>query len=135
LGQALSIGGVWANNPVLAAIIEAVCFFNVPMDQIDCLTIGTTAALFNIANNRNAGIIKWNVGMINLMFEAQAEAASEQAKLLLKDRVLRIDVVTKPGEFSLDKATPDKIAQLMNLGRGEAVKRETLEAVKARFCH
>jgi hypothetical protein len=47
--------------------------------------------------------------------------------------VFRIDVVTKPGEFLLDKATPDKIAQLMNLGRGVAVKRETLEAVKARF--
>jgi uncharacterized protein len=71
--------------------------------------------------------------MINLMFEAQAEAALKQAKLLLEGRVLRIDVTTKPGEFSLDEATPDKIAQLMNLGRGEAVKRETLEAVKARF--
>jgi hypothetical protein len=33
----------------------------------------------------------------------------------------------------LDEATPDKIAQLMNLGRGEAVKRETLEIVKTRF--
>ncbi len=71
--------------------------------------------------------------MINLMFEAQAEAAFQQAKLLLKDRIFRIDVTTKPGEFSLDEATPDKIAQLMNLGRGEAVKRETLEIVKTRF--
>jgi hypothetical protein len=53
--------------------------------------------------------------------------------LLLKDRVFRIDVATKPGEFSLDNATPHKIDQLMNLGRGEAVKRETLEVVKARF--
>jgi hypothetical protein len=68
-----------------------------------------------------------------LDFGAQAEAALEQAKLLLKDRLFRIDVVTKPGEFSLDKATPDKTAQLMNLGRGEAVKRETLETVKMRF--
>jgi len=133
VGSSFVDGGVWANNPVLAAIIEAVCFLNVPIDQIDALSIGTTAAPFNIANNRDAGIIKWNVGMINLMFEAQAEAASEQAKLLLKSRVLRIDVVTKPGEFSLDKATPNKIAQLMHLGRGAAVKREILEAVKARF--
>jgi hypothetical protein len=69
--------------------------------------------------------------MINLMFEAQAEAAFEEAKLLLKNRVFRIDVVTKPGEFSLDKATPDKIAHLINLGRGEGVKREVLEAVTA----
>jgi uncharacterized protein len=124
---------VWANNPVLAAIVEAVCFLNVPLDQIDALSIGTTAAPFNIADNKDAGIIRWNVGMINLMFEAQAEAAFQQAKLLLKGRIFRVDVTTKPGEFSLDEATPDKIAQLMNLGRGEAVKRETLEVVKTRF--
>jgi uncharacterized protein len=133
VGSSFVDGGVWANNPVLAAIVEAVCFLDVPMDQIDVLSVGTTASPFNIANNKDAGIIKWNVGMINLMFEAQAEAALEQARLLLKDRLFRIDVVTKPGEFSLDEATPDKIAQLMNLGRGEAVKRETLEALKARF--
>ena len=98
---------------------------DVPMDQIDVLSVGTTSAPFNIANNREAGVIKWNVGMINLMFEAQAEAAFEEAKLLLNDRIFRIYAITKPGEFSLDEATPDKIAQLMNLGRGEAVKRET----------
>ena len=133
VGSSFVDGGVWANNPVLAAIVEAICFLNVPMDQIDVLSVGTTAAPFNIANNRGAGIIKWNVGMINLMFEAQAEAAFEEAKLLLKNRVFRIDVVTKPGEFSLDKATPDKIAHLINLGGGEGVKREVLEAVTARF--
>jgi uncharacterized protein len=105
----------------------------VPMDQIDVLSVGTTSAPFNIANNREAGVIKWNVGMINLMFEAQAEAAFEEAKLLLNDRIFRINAITKPGEFSLDEATPDKIAQLMNLGRGEAVKRETLEVTKTRF--
>jgi len=54
-------------------------------------------------------------------------------ELLLKDRIFRINVITKPGEFSLDAATPDKIAHLMNLGRGEAVKRETLKVVKTRF--
>jgi hypothetical protein len=72
------------NNPVLTAIIEAVCFLSVPMDQIDVLSIGTTTAPFNIANDRDAGILKWNVGMINLMFEAQAEAAAEEATRRLR---------------------------------------------------
>jgi uncharacterized protein len=133
LGSSFVDGGVWANNPVLAAVIEAVCFLDVPMDQIDVLSIGTTSAPFNIARNKDAGIIKWNVGMINLMFEAQAEAALEQAKLLLKGRLFRIDAITKPGEYTLDKATPEKIAQLIHLGRSEAVAKATLEAVKGRF--
>jgi uncharacterized protein len=126
-------GGVWANSPVLMAVVEAISVLNVPVDQIDVLSIGTTAARFNIAKNRSAGIIKWNVGMINLMFEAQAETAFKQARLLLKKRVFRIDASTEPGEFSLDDARPEKIAQLMSLGRDEAVKKENRDAVKTRF--
>jgi uncharacterized protein len=133
VGSSFVDGGVWANSPLLAAIVEAHCFLNVPLDEIDVLSIGTTSEPFNIANNRSAGVIKWNVGMINLMFEAQAETAIVQARLLLKDRVLRINVTTKPGEFSLDDASPEKIEQLMSLGRGEAVKKANLDAVKQRF--
>lgn len=133
VGSSFVDGGVWANSPVLAAIIEATCFLGIPLDDIDVLSIGTTASPFNIADNRDAGILKWNVGMINLMFEAQAQTAFAQAKLLLDGRVFRIDAMTKPGEFSLDDASADKIERLMNLGRGEAVKKANLDAVKQRF--
>jgi len=132
-GSSFVDGGVWANNPVLAAVIEATSFLNQPLNEIDVLSIGTTSAPFNIADNRSAGIIKWNVGMINLMFEAQAETALVQARLLLDDRVLRINVTTKPGEYTLDDASAEKIDQLINLGHGEAVKKANLDAVKARF--
>jgi len=133
VGSSFVDGGVWANSPVLAAIIEATCFLGVPLKEIEVLSIGTTASPFNIANNGSAGVLKWNVGMINLMFEAQAQTAFAQAKLLLDDRVFRIDVMTKPGEYSLDDASPEKIDRLMNLGRGEAVKKANLDAVKQRF--
>jgi patatin-like phospholipase/acyl hydrolase len=130
-GSSFVDGGVWANSPVLVAVVEAISFLNGPVDQIDVLSIGTTATPFNIAKNRSAGIIKWNVGMINLMFEAQAEMALKQAGFLLKERVLRIDRLTEPGEFSLDDARPEKIDQLMKLGSD--VAKENLEAVKTRF--
>lgn len=133
LGSSFVDGGVWANSPLLAAIIEAACFLDVPLSGIDVLSIGTTSLPFNIADNKRAGIIRWNIGMINLMFEAQVETAFKQAKLLLNDRVFRVDVMTKPGEFALDDARPDKIDQLMNLGRAEALKKQTLDTVKQRF--
>ena len=132
-GSSFVDGGVWSNCPALSAIVEAVSFLDVPVDQIDLLSIGTTSSPFNIADNRRAGIIKWNAGMISLLFEAQTQAALAQAGLLLNDRLHRINAVTKPGQFSLDTATPEKIDQLINMGRGEAVKKANLDLVKSRF--
>ena len=126
-------GGVWPNNPVLSAIVEATCFLNVPLNDIDVLSIGTTFTPFSIAEKGRSGFIGWNRDIITLMFEAQAETALAQARLLLTGRVLRLNVVTKPGQFSLGDASPEKIAWLTNLGRSEAVKKVNLEALKNRF--
>jgi hypothetical protein len=51
----------------------------------------------------------------------------------LKGRLHRIDIVASPGQFSLDNATPEKIEQLIQLGRGEAVKKANLDVVQSRF--
>lgn len=37
------------------------------------------------------------------------------------------------GEFSLDDARPEKIQRLINLGRGEVVKKGNFDIVKTRF--
>src|SRR5262249_32391685 len=34
-------GGIWANNPILPAIAEAVRHLKVPLDRIDVLSVGT----------------------------------------------------------------------------------------------
>jgi patatin-like phospholipase/acyl hydrolase len=126
-------GGVWANAPVMVGVTEAVSFLGVPLNDIDVLSIGTTTKPFNIAEHANSGAAQWNIGLVELMFEAQMEADLAQAKLLLDGRLHRINVTAKEGEFSLDDARLEKIQRLINLGRGEAVKKEHLDIVKARF--
>jgi hypothetical protein len=126
-------GGVWANCPALVGVVEAVSFLNVPLDQIDILSIGTTSEPFNIAKHAKSGIAQWNVGLINLMFYAQVEAARAQASLLTGGRLHRIDYISPPGQFSLDDARPKKIEELISIGRGEAVKKEHLDIVRSRF--
>ena len=126
-------GGVWANSPVMVAVTEAVAFLGIPLEDIAVLSIGTTTSPFNIAAHANSGIAQWNAGLVDLMFEGQMEADLAQAKLLLNGRLHRIDVTTRAGEFSLDDARPEKIQQLINLGRAEAVKQNNLDVVKARF--
>ncbi|MEZ6125360.1 MAG: CBASS cGAMP-activated phospholipase [Planctomycetaceae bacterium] len=34
-------GGVWANSPAMAAIVEAVCYLRIPIERIDVLSVGT----------------------------------------------------------------------------------------------
>lgn len=126
-------GGVWANAPVMVGVTEAVGFLGVALNDIDVLSIGTTTKPFNIASHAKSGAVQWNTGLIELMFEAQMEADLAQAQLLLNGRLHRINFTAKEGEFSLDDARPEKIQSLINLGRGEAVKKGNLDIVKTRF--
>ena len=126
-------GGVWANCPAMVALVEAVAFLKVPLDDIDILSIGTTSTPFSIAENAEASAVEWNIGLVNVMFEGQVEAAFKQAGLLTQGRLHRLDSIVSAGDFTLDDARPAKIERLMNLGRSEAVKKAHLEDIAKRF--
>jgi hypothetical protein len=117
----------------LDRVVEAVSFLDVPLDNIDILSIGTTSEPFNIAKHGKSGIVQWNAGLINLMFNAQVEAARAQAKLLTGGHLHRIDYIAPTGQFSLDDARLEKIEQLIAIGRKTAVEKEHLDIVRARF--
>ena len=126
-------GGVWANCPAMAALVEAVSFCDVSLDDIDILSIGTTTNPFSIANHADSGALEWNIGLVNVMFEGQVEASVKQASLLTKGRLHRLDATVPANEFTLDDASQVKIERLMNFGRSEAVKKAHLEDIQQRF--
>ena len=111
-------------------ITEAVHFLKIPLDQIDVLSVGTTSPPFNIAEHAKSGIAQWNVGLVNLMFQAQMETAVSQSQLLLDGNLYRIDVVAHDGDFSLDSASPEKISRLINLGDLEGKRKDHLIQVR-----
>src|SRR5262249_54477638 len=76
-------GGVWANSPALAALVEAVQFLGKPLKEIDILSIGTTNVPFNVAGKYRSGLLGWNAGLIEILMSAQQEAANAQAMLLV----------------------------------------------------
>jgi hypothetical protein len=61
-------------------LIEAVAILKQSLSSI-----GTTTAPFSISKNKNASALKWTLGLVNLMFEAQVEAALAQASLLVEN--------------------------------------------------
>jgi uncharacterized protein len=125
-------GGVWANSPAMAAIVEAVCFLGVPLDRIDVLSVGTTEEPFTLRKQTKAGFLRWSKKLIRLLMNAQEESCLKQAKLLAGEpRFLRVNTVTYPGCYNLDN--PQNVSELAALGNNKALEPEILGQIKSRF--
>lgn len=92
-------GGVWANSPVMAAIVEAVCFLRIPMERIDVLSVGTTDEPFTVRKQTRSGIIGWlwKKKILNLLMNVQQESSLKLASHLVGEpRFLRVNTVSFP---------------------------------------
>ena len=127
-------GGVWANSPAMAAIIEAVCFLRRPLERIDVLSVGTTEEPFTARQQTRAGILGWlwKKRILELLMNVQQESSLRLARHLVSDaRFLRVNTVTAPGSYSLDG--PREIGELADLGNRAAIQADVLGQVKSRF--
>lgn len=80
-------GGIWANNPALVGITEAVRYAGRSLDEIRLLSIGTTTRTFQIQDHDHAcrmGLIAWLKEARELLLGGGVSMASDkQAELLL----------------------------------------------------
>jgi patatin-like phospholipase/acyl hydrolase len=89
-------GGIWANNPVLVGVTEAIRYFNQPLSNIAVLSVGTGSRAFRLRHEQSnrLGLLGWALGnkMLNVLFAAQSQSAHLTASLLLKpDNYIRVD--------------------------------------------
>ena len=122
-------GGVWANNPTLPAIAEAVGFLGVPLERIDVLSVGTLDSEVDFRPVINKGLLAYARRMPELFFTAQEDAAEKLAgRLLSEARHLRINQTT-PFAIALDNA-----GALEDMARrGDIAGEESFAAVRTRF--
>jgi patatin-like phospholipase/acyl hydrolase len=126
-------GGLWANNPTLAALAEAVGRLHVPLNRIDILSVGTTSEP-QPGNPLNGGFTDWVKGkrIINLLMYAQEQGTIALTNsLATRARVLRVDQMLVPGTVSLDDV--EGIPLLKDCGLRIGENRDTMADVKARF--
>lgn len=98
-GYTLVDGGVWANNPVMLAVIEALTCFDVTRDQVQVLSIGCGEDRYVVSRREivHGGIWHWRRAILAAL-RLQSLATTNQARLLLgPPQVVRID----PPEFQL----------------------------------
>jgi uncharacterized protein len=127
-------GGVWANSPAMAAIVEATCFLGVPLERLDVLSVGTTEEPFTVRNQTESGLVGWlrEKKILDLLMNVQQESSLKLARQLVSDaRFLRVNRTTASGSYSLDG--PKEIGELAALGRSEASEPEILVQIKSRF--
>ena len=89
----LADGGLWANNPSIIALTEAVSKFNRSIEQVRILSIGTGQAPNMYRRRRCWGLLTgWGrEKLVSYTLSLQSQASTNMAKLMLGPRYLRLD--------------------------------------------
>lgn len=106
-------GGVWANNPAMLGVVEAISLLRASVDHIKVFSIGTTDSRQHRRKALNSGgILQWasNRDVVDVLARGQSEGVNGQVGLLLgKERFHRIDPTVPNGIYRLDRITPEEM--------------------------
>lgn len=92
----LADGGVWANNPALAAVIDAQYRLGIEIKDIRILSLGTgqSKTAYGTDKNRDWGLLTgWkNLEFISFLLSLQAQSTQNYLQLMLsEDRLIRLN--------------------------------------------
>lgn len=113
-GQRLVDGGVWANNPSLVGIGEAVSMLGVSLGSIRVLNLGTIDQRTTHPKRCDTGGWgTWATTATSLMITASTRGTQGTAAHLVGEHnYARFDVTVPGAIFSLDQADPKELAGL-----------------------
>jgi predicted acylesterase/phospholipase RssA len=122
-------GGVWANNPILPALAEAVRYLKIPLDRIDVLSIGTLSSESDFTEQLGKGKAGWAPHSVDLFFAAQEHGALVLAEGFLgPTRHVRVNQQT-PDEIKMDDT--EAIQEMVR--RGNEAGKDHFAEVRSRF--
>ncbi|HAY22650.1 MAG TPA: patatin [Desulfobacterales bacterium] len=122
-GTPLIDGGLWANNPLGLAVVEAIGVLGWPRDSLKVLSIGCTTEPLNVGLGRifPFGLGYWGMKIVAVFMTAQSSSSLGTAQVLAGyENVFRIDLPVPKGRFGLDDVR--EIPSLRGLGNTEARK-------------
>jgi patatin-like phospholipase/acyl hydrolase len=110
-------GGVFANNPAIVALAQAISQRNLPseraaIDRVALLSVGTGVSLrFIEGEELDWGLIQWAKPIIEILMEGVAGIADYQAMQLLGERYHRVQPVL-PHKEKIPLDAVDKIGRM-----------------------
>lgn len=126
-------GGLWANNPSMVCITEALEYFKLGLNEINILSIGTGLQKidFTISDNKYWGVKQWlpfripsmkvTPKLLDLALQLSSESVTYQCKQLLGGNYLRINKELG-GEVPFDDIT--FMDELIEAGRKAFIERK-----------
>ncbi len=111
-------GGIWANNPVMVAIVDALSAYDISRDQIRVLSIGAGNPPFEIAlKYAKRGFWRWKKIIKAAMFLTTDNAQAQAGLLLGPENILRLEPTGSAAAIELDdwEAAVKTLPQMANL--------------------
>ncbi len=112
-GSRLVDGGVWANNPAMVGVTEAVSLFDRSLDELRVLSLGTTSGSHaRPANLDRAGLLRWGKApnIVDVLLAGQGTGTFTQVQHLVgKDNAYRLNPPVLDGDLQLDSVDTDAL--------------------------
>ena len=125
-GHIMIDGGVWANNPIMNALVDVLACYDVPRENVRILSLGTGDETLKLRNKQlNGGVNGWGLSigvppLFKIAARAQSKNALGQAYLLIgKNNVVRIDLPEHGQLIALDDVWRS-VTELPAIARAQA---------------
>jgi patatin-like phospholipase/acyl hydrolase len=104
-------GGVWANNPSMVGVVEAVSMLGVNLESIHILNLGTTREMKHRPDNLDfGGFWQWKKDAVDLILDGQSVGAYTQCcHLLGENHVYRLNPTVPKDMYAMDKLNVENL--------------------------
>ena len=103
-GYIFADGGIWANNPAMIGVVEALSCFDIERTQIRLLSLGCGQERYRMKSwHRTGGRLIWAFKFYQSAMRAQSQNAVGQAGLLIgKENLIRLDGNEESSGIAMD---------------------------------
>ena len=138
-GYTMVDGGLWANNPVMNALVDVLACFEVQRSDVRILSLGCGETAFRVDKSKSSGgLLQW-CNVFSAAMRAQSLNALGQAYLLVgRENVVRVDAPEMPSPIALDDYTRAKgelppLAKTLIDTAGHQIERLFLQDLAERY--